>query len=177
MRIFLTFLIFMMMAFPIAAQTAEEEEFVPEGPRGRWSIDQAQPRALSFIRGEVLHTDIEREDDHVYYEYLIEQPDGSIFEVEINASNGELYEIEVEKLVPGARLPRGIIERAVAEEVARKYALEKARGSFKSKVRDFQVKAHNRDLVYDVTIDKSLRSYSVIIDAFDGDVIDMTEIE
>lgn len=156
---------------------AQDDEFVPEGPRGRWSVEQAKAVALQTIYGEVIGTDIEREDDHVFYEYTIVQSDNSVFEVEVNASTGEVYEIEAEYLSANPRLPEGLIDKNLASVVAASHTGEKGKGRLKPKVKSTQIDIFERKLVYDVLVKKGVREYNVYVDAFSSDVVGFEELD
>lgn len=171
-----TLCVLLFLAQGAFAQLAEDE-FVPEGPRGRWSVEQAQVKALQIIEGELLSTDIEREDDHVFYEYTIRQFDGSIFEVEINAANGNIYEIEVEYLSDNAKLPDGLINEDLAISVAEDYTRERGRGRMKPRAKGVAVDIYERNLVYAVLVEKGVREYVVYVDAFDARALEFEEVD
>lgn len=166
-----------LLAMPLSHAQVPDDEFVPEGPRGRWSLEQGQVAALRVVRGEVIATDIEREDDHVFYEYTIRQADTSVFEVEVNAANGKIYEIEAEYLSENPKLPAGIIGEELARSVAMDYVVQKGKGRLKPKIKHAHIDIYERELVYDVLVRKGVRQYKVFVGAFSGKVEEFEELD
>lgn len=72
----------------VAAQSAAEAPALSEA--------QAIELALAEVPGEVLETELEREDGMQVYEIEILGADGVEMEVEINAATGEILEVEAE---------------------------------------------------------------------------------
>lgn len=180
MRFFLLFCLAVSAPFTMSALAQgvpDRDEFVPEGPRGRWSVEQGRGAALRHIQGEIVATDIEREDDHVYYEYTIQQGDGSIYEVEINAANGNLYEIEIEHLSDNPRYPAGVIEDDYARVVAKSHVMKGESRVFKPKIKSSTIGVYERNLVYDVRIKRGVDMHRVFVDAFAGKVLESEVIK
>ena len=164
------------MATVSFAQQSAEEEFVPEGARGRWTVEQAQRFALEAVSGEIIDTDIWRDDNRVYYDYTIRKPDESVFDVDVNAVTGEIFQIEVQYLSENPKLPEGVIDKDYAGVSALSYAAEKGMGLKKPKIRSGEIGIFERKLVYDFVLDKGLHRYRVIVDAFSGKVREFEEL-
>ena len=158
-----------------AGAQAEEDELVPEGPLGRYTIEQGQELALHYLWGEVLKTDMYRNQRLVFYEYTIQTRDGSIYEVEINALSGEIYRVEVVSLSDKPRYPYGMIEGDLAQEIAVSDVDEHGKGRLKPKFLDMEITVFERKLVYQVRVKKSVRTYKVFVDAFSGEVVGLEE--
>ena len=176
MRITILIFLIFFMAFPVSAQNFEEEfdpdaPIIGEGRRGRITLEQGKPIALHAVPGEILSTDVERENSRLYYEYTIETPDGSVFEVELNAQNGEIYEIEVENLSAEPVLPTQIIAPETLENIALAHIQKKTNSRLKTKLQSSQLTAFERKLAYRFEFKQSARFYEVWVDAVSGRVL------
>ena len=168
---------------PVFAQAdvAEAEDDLPEsgsGALGRFTLEEAQAYALRVMSGEVIGTDVEREQgDQVFYEYLIRRPDGSIFEVEIDATSGELYEIEVERLGRDPIMPFETLSPDAMEAIAVSYVREKSNRVLRIRVVDERRTVYQRKLAHLYDIKQSSKVYRVIIDAIDGRILSHERID
>lgn len=172
MRVLILICCVVVWSFPVLAQGGAENEIVPEGRRGRITLEQGRPLALRQIPGEIIATDVERENSRLYYEYTIRTADGSVYEVEINAQTAKIYEIEVEGLSAAPYLPEGVLSVEAAENVALSHVRRTARSTIKTRVQASQLTAFNRKLAYSVELKQSARRYRVVVDAMDASVLD-----
>lgn len=166
------------LTVPAGAQQYDSngEVIEPEGARGRYTEEQAQVFALKRLWGEVMEIDGYWKNSRFYHEYTIQTADGSIYEVEVNAQTGDIYQVEVESLSENPRFPSGLVDGEYVSAVAHSYVEEHGKGGFKAKVSGGPaLEVFQRKLVYRVPVKKSVRDYAVLIDAFDGSVVQMEE--
>jgi uncharacterized membrane protein YkoI len=163
--------LFMLWPGVLAAQDDVLGQMTPDGPKGRYSKEQGLELALQHVRGEVLSDDIIRNDDHTYYEYTIQVPDGSIYEVEMNADTGGLYKIEVVRLSEAPKLPVTLLGESYARALAVSLMDDKERGVSKPKVLKTDFGAYEKKFAYFFTVKKTPREAEIIIDAVDGDIL------
>lgn len=177
LRLFLIIGFCLVSPFSVRAQIYDwAGKIIPgEAPKGRYSLDQVQPLALKKLPGELLDATTYRQNDDVFYEYVIKVSDGSVFEVEYKALDASLYEIEVRTLSKKPMLPVGVMKDNEAVKLALDYIEEHERGVAKSRSQGVSVGALNKKLVYNVEVRKGVHKYMVIVDAFDGEVYDSSE--
>ncbi len=167
-------LLLLFVVTPVYAQDAAEDELPLEGSGklGRFTLEEAQGYALRVMSGEVIGTDVEREQgDQVYYEYLIRRPDDSIFEVEIDATSGELYEIEVERLSEKPDIPFETISPMMLENIALSHMKKKTRKILPIKVLKSTMSVYERKLAYAFDLKQSHKSYRIYVDAISGRIL------
>ena len=157
---------------PVFAQEVFEEEIVPDGPRGRYSIEQGEIFALRVISGEVLERDIDRDENRWFYEYTIRTPDESVYQVDINAQNGDLANIYVDQLSPDPVIPLLLIPADTVENIALSNIQRKTSSSLKVRVQSSVLTTFNSKLAYTIELKQSARFYRVVVDALNGDVLD-----
>lgn len=152
-------------------------EVIPgEGPKGRYSMDQVRPYALSQMRGELIDETTSWQNGDLFYEFVIEQADGSVFELEYFARNAQLYEVEVEKLGDRPRYPRGMVDHEAAKQAAHDYVRTRNSSAMRAKVEGLRIEAYQRRLVYIVRVKQMAREYDVMMDAFSGKILSMKKL-
>lgn len=168
-------LIWILVSFPAYAQIIiNGEEVFGEGPKGRYTRDQAEIIALMRVPGEVVSEDQEWENDHFYFEFTIQTRDKSVYEVEINSVTGQIHEIEVEYLSPLAKPPFEVLEKDLALAAAKSYVKNEIKGNFSVKVKKPPfLTVYKRTLVYESVMKKLATTYIVVMDAVSGKVLDV----
>lgn len=175
-------LFFALLLFPVSlmaqdAAAPEEEEIRGEGARGRFTEEQSAAIALARLPGEIIATSGERLDGVFYYEFEILRPDGSVFEVEVDAALGEVYEIEIVSLGADPVLPYDLFPESLAEDAARKHVAEKTKGAGKPELVFFELGVLNRKPAYFYRYKRAIRTYEVIVDALDGKIESVREVK
>lgn len=170
MRIMLSLLL-LFVAMPVYAQDDELPE-EGSGKLGRFTLEEAQGYALRVMSGEVIGTDVEREQgDQLYYEYLIRRPDDSIFEVEIDATSGELYEIEVERLGDKPEIPFETIAPEMLENIALSHMKQRTRKVLPVRVEERVMVVYQRKLAYAFDLKQSSKRHRIYVDAVSGRIL------
>lgn len=64
--------------------------------KAKIKMDEAKAIALARVAGEVIESEIEKEDGMIVWEFEIKDAEGRIYEVCVNADNGDIVEVELE---------------------------------------------------------------------------------
>jgi hypothetical protein len=118
-----------------------------------------------------------RQDNHFFHRYKILARDESVYTVELDSVSTEINKIYIESLGPRPVLPMAIITKADASGQAQRYIAEKEMGARKPDVRSINLSVHHENPVYIVRVKKSGHEYDVMIDAYDGDVLEAEEVD
>ena len=129
---------------------------------------QGQAIALAAYPGEV--TDIERKRD--FFEYEVEQEDGTLLEIEVGRESGVIREVEIEEFgsrYDGMAAPR--VKDDDAKDIAREYLKSKLKRS-----RRIDIKAANDLLVddrfvYGIDMESQNIDYHVQVSPYTGRVL------
>ena len=173
-RFFIAVAILLLNTTPTHAQIIiDGREAVGEGPKGRYTLEQAERIALGYIfdrRGaQVTGTESFWQNGHFYHEIEMRLRDGSIYEVEVNADTGKIHELEVSSLSANPILPQGLITAPQARAAALSHVANKVRGTFKAKITAPPIlMVHERKLAYRVGVKKLADEFTLWVDAMDG---------
>lgn len=90
-------LIILLAFFPAFADDISYNEARALRESGRiLPLEQIIDIAKAFKQGEVIDTNLEKDDDIYQYEIEILDPNGRVWEMEFDAANGELMELELD---------------------------------------------------------------------------------
>lgn len=165
----------LLIALPLQAKLLDEfgEVIKGEGPKERYTREQLLPYALKVIPGILIEESSSWQNDDFYHEFVIQQEDGSIYELEYYAISGALYEIEVEKLAENAVLPPKMIDEEKAKLIAVNLIQNNTKGKLKAKLKKISIGQYGRKLAYTALVRKGTKYYEVIIDAFSEKILEM----
>lgn len=177
--IFVFAVFFLVLPAALAAEMPldEKDKMVGEGPKGRFTQEQAQEIALGVVPGEVKSAEGWWRDDRYYVGIVILREDGSIFDVEINTLTGQVQDIAIDNLVSGSPLPMDVIAQNIAEAVAVSHVNDKAHGAAKAEVLKSQIIVHERRPVYRVEVKKLVHVYEVLVNAVTGKIKSFREVD
>lgn len=176
---YILFALIILFPIPAHAQVViNGQEIIGAGPKGRYTLEQAERIAQDHIfdarQTEIVGTESFWQNGRFYHEIQVQVRDGSIYEVEINADTGALHEVEVEFLSANPSLPDDIISKAAARAAARSHVAHKVRGTFRERItREPEIMVHERHLAYRVGVKKLSDRYTVWVDALNGRVREM----
>lgn len=178
-RLFIFCAVFFLVPAAFAAETPpdEKEKMVGEGPKGRFTQEQAQEIALGVIKGEVKSSEGWWKDDRYYVGVVILREDGSVFDVEINTLTGQVHDIAIDSLVPGAPLPMDVIAQNIAEAVAVSHVNDKVHGAAKAEILKSQIIIHERQPVYRIEVKKLVHDYEILVSAVSGKIKSFKEVD
>ncbi|HBR68411.1 MAG TPA: hypothetical protein DEA55_03450 [Rhodospirillaceae bacterium] len=171
-RLFIFCLVFFLVpaAFAVETPLDTKDKMVGEGPKGRFTQEQAQEIALGVVPGEVKSTEGWWNDNRYYVGVVILREDGSIFDVEINTLTGKIHNIAIDSLVPGSSLPMDVIAQNIAEAVAVSHVNDKVHGAAKAEILKSQIIVHERQPVYRIEVKKLVHKYEVLVNAVTGKI-------
>ncbi len=139
------------------------------------TAEEAAAIALREVPGDVIDTERDIYNGAVVYEFKIRTADGVVMEIEIDSRDGTILELEVDEMPPGATLPEAAIEEEAARAIAVAHLEKTVSGLRAVEILESEYTLRNGMLVYEFEARRGIRTYEVIVDAGNGDVVAVTE--
>ncbi|MCB9989517.1 MAG: PepSY domain-containing protein [Rhodospirillales bacterium] len=142
---------------------------------GEVTDEEAQAIAVREIPGDIIHRDRAIRNNALFYKFDIQNSDGIVMKVEIEAATGAVVDVDILKLGENGVLPASRLTMRQADEIAQAHVKEISFGNRAPKTLESEYKLRNRKLVYVFKIKRSFEMYNVTIDANTGEIVSTAE--